>query len=163
MAGPVIEGIKLITHNMGGVNRPDDPAFPFRLELICRVPSFMEVAMAGIYGNEHIVVRGMTRQKLEEFCKLNRLATHPRLIKVDITQPENTVQPVLSDMENRAIVEHWPCDYCGTPLTPDNVEHHDGKSEVTAHRTCFSQVALRINELGGDWGRSGWKPKPPLP
>lgn len=85
---PVIEGIKLIKHNMGGVNLPDDPSYPFRLDAIFRVPSFMEVAASFIYGREEIVVRGMTAEKLEQFVAANSLRTHPRLTKLEITQPE---------------------------------------------------------------------------
>lgn len=89
MPKPVIEGIKLIKHNMGGVNNPDEPEYgPFRLDALFRVPSFMEVAAAFIYGREEIVVRGKTREALEQFVKVNSLDTHPRKIKVEITEPE---------------------------------------------------------------------------
>lgn len=84
-----IEGIKLIQHNMGGVNNPDDPAYgQFRLDASFRVPSFMEVAATFIYGREVIVVRGKTREALEAFVKANGLDNHPRLQKLEITEPE---------------------------------------------------------------------------
>ena len=81
-----IEGIKLIKHNMGGVNEPDDPSYPFKLEVICRVPSFMEVAATFIYGREHVIVRGKTREALEEFVARNGFRTHPRLQSLEITK-----------------------------------------------------------------------------
>lgn len=99
---PVIEGIKLIKHNMGGVNRADDPSYPFRLDAIFRVPGFMEVAASFIYGREEIVVRGMTAEKLEEFIAANGLRTHPRLTKLDITQPEAPLASVISSAANRS-------------------------------------------------------------
>ena len=89
MSKPFIEGIKLIRHNMAGVNRPDDPAYgPFLLTAIFRVPSFMEVAATFIYGREEIVLRGKTQEALEEFVDRNKLRQHCRLQKLEITQPE---------------------------------------------------------------------------
>lgn len=103
MAKPVIEGIKLIRHNMGGVNNPDDPAYgPFRLDAIFRVPGFMEVAATFIYGREEIVVRGKTREALEQFVKVNSLDTHCRKIKVEITEPEAEPKPELLVTTTRA-------------------------------------------------------------
>jgi hypothetical protein len=81
----VIEGLKLIRHNMGGVDDPDDPTYPFRLEATFCVPEFMQVTNALLYGCEKIVVRGQTREALERFVELNRLRQHPRLIRIDIT------------------------------------------------------------------------------
>lgn len=84
-----IEGIKLIRHNAGGVNLPDDPAYPWRLDVNLRPPEFMLMAFVGIHGgSEEICVRGMTREALEKFVALNSLRTHPRLRKLEITQPE---------------------------------------------------------------------------
>ncbi len=88
-----IEGIKLIKHNMGGVDKPDDPSFPWRLDAVFRVPGFMEVAASFIYGREEIVVRGLTKEKLEQFAEVNGLRTHPRLQKLEITQPEAVAIP----------------------------------------------------------------------
>ena len=83
----IIEGIKLIEHNMAGVKLPDDPAFGrFKLEVTFRVPEFMAVAATFIYGREHIVVRGKTREALEEFVTLNKLRDHPRLQALEITE-----------------------------------------------------------------------------
>lgn len=65
----------------------------------------------------------------------------------------------LSETEEHALREGWPCDYCGTPMTRDNIEHHEGKSDVTAHRTCFRQVQAHLNEFGA-WA-DGWKPTAP--
>jgi hypothetical protein len=97
MSKPIIEGIKLIKHNMGGVTNPDDPSYgPWRLDAIFRVPSFMEVAASFIYGREEIVLRGKTKEALEQFADVNGLKTHPRLQSLEITQPEMR-EPANSD------------------------------------------------------------------
>lgn len=67
----------------------------------------------------------------------------------------------LTDTEEMAIKEGWKCDYCGTLLTRDNIEHHEGKSEITVHSTCYKQAAKRKDELGGAWANDGWRPIPP--
>lgn len=84
----VIEGIKLIKHNGGGVNLPDDPSLPWRLDAHFRAPEFMQVAFVMLYGNETICVRGKTKEALEQFVEVNKFKTHPRLISLEITQPE---------------------------------------------------------------------------
>jgi len=49
----------------------DDPSFPFRLVANLRPPEFMEMAFIGMYGgSEVIVVRGETREALEQFVKM---------------------------------------------------------------------------------------------
>lgn len=85
----IIEGIKLIQHNAGGVNLPDDPSYPFKLEVSLRPPEFMLVAFVGLYGGrEKMVVRGLTREVLEKFVEVNDLRTHPRLRELTITGPK---------------------------------------------------------------------------
>jgi len=85
---PMSDQIKLIRHNIGGINHPDDPAFgPWKLEASFRVPQFMEVAAAMLYGSEQITIRGKTKEALEECVKQNAFDKHPRLIKLEITQP----------------------------------------------------------------------------
>lgn len=84
-----IEGIKLIRHNAGGVNVPDDPSYPWRLDASFSPPEFMLMAFIGLYGGiEEICVRGKTREALEQFVEMNSLRTHPRLRSLEITQPE---------------------------------------------------------------------------
>lgn len=86
---PPIEGIKLIRHNMGGVNQPDDPAFgPLLMTLKCRIAGMMmDFAALSIYGPHEIVqVRGKTREALEELIARNNFRTHPRLVSLEITE-----------------------------------------------------------------------------
>jgi hypothetical protein len=86
----IIKGIKLIRHNAGGVNEPDDPSYPYRLEANLRPPDFMNVAFVLMHGgSEEVVVRGQTREALEEFAEENNLRTHPRLRRLTITGPED--------------------------------------------------------------------------
>lgn len=89
----IIEGIKLIEHNMGGVNNPDDPSFgPFMLTMKCRIAGmFMEFAAIVIYGNYEVVrIRGKTKEALEQVIERNKFRTHPRLVSLEITEPELT-------------------------------------------------------------------------
>jgi hypothetical protein len=95
MSDGVIEGVKVIQHNMGGINRPDDPSYPFLLQMVCRVPGFMEVTAAMIYGQEAVKVRGKTKEALEELIKRNNWSTHPRLISLTVTEPEKDPDKIL--------------------------------------------------------------------
>lgn len=94
-----IEGIKLIKHNMAGVDKPDDPTHPYKMELACRVPGFMEVAASLLYGREEIIVRSMTKEALDRFIEVNGLRTHPRLQSLTITGPG--MEPVETTSETR--------------------------------------------------------------
>ena len=84
--------LKLIYHNAGGINNPDDESFPFKLEANFRPPQFMIVAFVGLYGgSEEFTVRGMTKEVLEKFIDENDFRNHPRLRKLTITGPEGEV------------------------------------------------------------------------
>lgn len=91
--GNVIDGIKLIRHTGGGVNEPDDTIYPFLLEVVLQPPALMAVGFAMLYGNEEIVVRGMTRKALEEFVDMNHFQNIGRLISCTIYDAQN--QPVV--------------------------------------------------------------------
>lgn len=81
--------IKLIRLNSGQVNEPDDPSYPFRLDAIFRPPEFMRFAFVGLFGGtEELIVRGKTREVLEELVEKEGYGRHPRLIRLEITQPE---------------------------------------------------------------------------
>lgn len=91
----VIKGIKLIRHAGGGVDRPDDPSMPFKLEVVLRPPEFMNVAFVCLYGgSERIIVRGETKEVLDELAAANRFRSHPRLISFTITGPDGVVDEV---------------------------------------------------------------------
>ncbi len=66
---------------------------PFKLEANFRPPSFMEVTFALIHGgSEEIVVRGDTKEALDELITRNNLRTHSRLRWLKITGPEGVVE-----------------------------------------------------------------------
>ena len=89
----VIPGLKLIRHNSSNVDVPDDPSFPFKLEVLLRPPEFMTLAFVGLYGgSEEVVVRSMTKEALDTFIVLNKLRKHPRLISLTVTSPEGIVE-----------------------------------------------------------------------
>ena len=88
MSGEVIDGVKLIRHRASGVDGPDDETMPYRLVAILEAPDFMRVAFVLLHGGtEDIVVRGRTLPALEELVTVNRLAGHPRLIRMAIYGP----------------------------------------------------------------------------
>lgn len=83
------EQLKLIRCNSHGVNKQDDPTFPFRLDASFSPPEFMRVAFCMMHGGtETLCVRGMTQEALQDFVAKNGLDTHPRLIRMSITKPE---------------------------------------------------------------------------
>lgn len=88
MSGEAIEGVKLISHRASGVDGPDDETMPYRLVAVLEAPDFMRMAFVLLYGGtEDIVVRGRTSSALEELVAVNRLAGHPRLIRMAIYGP----------------------------------------------------------------------------
>jgi len=97
MSENVIEGLKLIKHNAGGVNLPDDPSFPYKMEMICSPPEFMTMAFIGLFGgSEEVIVRGMTKEALEEFIGKNNYRTHPRLRSLVISGPDGIIEKLPS-------------------------------------------------------------------
>lgn len=93
MSQGVIAGIKLIRHNMGGVDLPDDPSYPFVLDMrLSTGGMFMEVAAAFMYPDgEEVKIRGMTREALLEFVKRNNYRSVSRLRSLTITGPDGAV------------------------------------------------------------------------
>lgn len=83
------EDTKLIHHNAGGTNLPDDPSYPWKLYVNLAPPEFMGVAFCMLHGgSEEIVVRGMTRETLIAFADEHGLnETHPRYRRMEITGP----------------------------------------------------------------------------
>ena len=83
-----IEGIKLVRLT-GAVNEPDDPSYPYKLDVNLRPPELMQVTFIMLYGgSEEIVVRGKTRDAINRFIELNDLRRHPRLRRMTITGPD---------------------------------------------------------------------------
>ena len=84
----IIKGIKLIKHNVAGIDEPDDTNFPWRLDVSLRPSEFLLMVIALKYGCERICVRSQTKKALEEFATLNGFFNHPRKTSLKIWQPE---------------------------------------------------------------------------
>lgn len=88
-----IPGLKLIKHNANRIDLPDDPSYPYKLELLCRPPESMAIAFIGLFGGrEELVVRAMTKEALETFIVQNEYRTHPRLSRLTVTGPEGLIE-----------------------------------------------------------------------
>jgi hypothetical protein len=86
-----IEGLKLIRLNSSRVNEPDDPSYPYKLEVNLSPPELMQVAFVMLCGgSEELVVRALTRDAIDQFIQQNDLRRHPRLRRMTITGPDGT-------------------------------------------------------------------------
>lgn len=91
---PQIEGLKLVRLT-GAINEPDDPSYPYKLDVNLRPPDLMEVAFIMLHGgSEEIIVRGQTREAIDQFIKLNDLRRHPRLRRMTITGPDGPPEEI---------------------------------------------------------------------
>lgn len=85
----VIDGIKLITHNVSGIHNSDDPSLPWRLDVRMNHGGFINVVRTAMNPEGEIIcVRGKSRESLEEFIKLNDLETHYRVTRLKLWKPE---------------------------------------------------------------------------
>ena len=93
---PPLPGIKIIRLNTSGINDPDEPDFPWKLEASFTPSEFLLMATMTIYdGSEEMVVKGRSREDLIEFLKLeNHLITHSRLRSMVIIDPEGAQEDV---------------------------------------------------------------------
>lgn len=89
----IIPELKLIKHNACRVDLPDDPSYPFKLEMSLRPPELMIVAFVGLCGgSEEIVVRGKTLDALNKFIESNGFRRHPRLRHLTISGPDGIAE-----------------------------------------------------------------------
>lgn len=92
MSKPVIPGLKLIKYNVGHLDLPDDPSFPYKLEISLRPLERDEAMLIFLYdGTEEIVVRSTTKEALDQFIEANDLRNHPRLRHLIITGPDGSI------------------------------------------------------------------------
>lgn len=93
-----IEGLKLIRLNSAGINEPDEPnasGYPYRLEVNLSPPELMLVAFVMLHGGSEIMVmRGKTRDAINQFIELNNLRHHPRLRRMTITGPDGLPEEI---------------------------------------------------------------------
>ncbi len=86
--GRIIPGLKLIRHNANRIDLPDDPSYPYRLEINCRPPEFMAIAFIGLYGgSEEVVIRSKTASAIGEFLDRNDMRSMHRLRWIKIEGP----------------------------------------------------------------------------
>ena len=87
--GPAIEGLKLIRLNSARIDEPDDPSYPYKLEVNLRPPDLLLVTFVMLCGgSEEMILRGKTRDAIDQFIELNYLRRHPRLRRMTITGPD---------------------------------------------------------------------------
>lgn len=85
---------KIICANTHGINVPDDPSFPYKLEATFQHGEFMRIAAIALYGGcERVVIRGATPEVLRAIAESNEWPTHPRLIQLTIVGPDGKVVP----------------------------------------------------------------------
>lgn len=93
MKGPadqLIEGLKLIRFNTARISEPDDPSYPYKLDVNLSPPELAQVTFVMLYGgSEELVVRSMNREAIDEFIEVNDLRRHPRLRRMTITGPDD--------------------------------------------------------------------------
>ena len=88
-----IEGLKLIKHNANNIDEPDDPSYPFKLEMVFRAPGFLQFTFVAMHGgSEDVVVRGMTKEAVDELIEKNSFRSHPRLKRLTFTGPDGIVE-----------------------------------------------------------------------
>lgn len=84
-----IEGLKLIRLNSHRIDEPDDPSYPFKLEVNLSPPELMNVAFVMLHGgSEELVLRAMTREAIDLFIETNDLHRHPRVRWMIIIGPD---------------------------------------------------------------------------
>ena len=92
----MIEGIKVIKHNVARIDRADDTSYPIRLEVHLTPPDFMIVAFLALHGgSEHIIIRAMTLATMESAIKqVNLTRDHPRLRRFTLTGPAGVIEDI---------------------------------------------------------------------
>ncbi|MCK9567553.1 hypothetical protein M0R72_01225 [Candidatus Pacearchaeota archaeon] len=83
--------VKLIRHT-SECDHSDDPIMPFKLEMVLKVPEFMEVTWVCLYGGtEEIVARGDSVEELHAWMEEHSLKTHPRMSRYAIANNDGVV------------------------------------------------------------------------
>jgi hypothetical protein len=99
----VIPGLLLIEHNARNYCVPDDPSYPYLLDMRLAPPGFMAMAFVAMHGGAEILrVRSLTLEALQQFVDQNDFRRHPRLYRLTITGPDGIVeQASLTDLPVR--------------------------------------------------------------
>jgi len=84
--------VKCIRHAASGIEEPEDPSLPFRMEINLRPPEFMQVAFVMLYGGSEVVVfQGKTIKDLMTAADREKLSDHPRLRRILIGDSANRI------------------------------------------------------------------------
>lgn len=93
---------ELIYSNTAHLDLPHDPAFPYRLDITLRTPSFMAVAHVCLHGGgERFGVIGKTKEALVKFLEGEQaIQVHPRLSRIAITHPDGKIDVIFPAPKN---------------------------------------------------------------
>lgn len=85
--------VKFIKYNAGNIDNEDDPSYPFKLAASLNPPTMMPALFEAMgLDTEDLIVRGMTKQDLDEIIQILHLYTLPRLRHFTITGPDGFVE-----------------------------------------------------------------------
>ena len=94
----VFRRITLLKATTSRLDRPDDPAFPYKLKFNLSPPKFMQRAFISMCGDsEEFAIGGKSRQALERYVQKNGIRTHPRLRWMTITGPDGVIESIGKD------------------------------------------------------------------
>jgi hypothetical protein len=89
----MLDGLRLIRLNSASVDERDEDYasdYPYKLDVNLAPPDLMIVAFVMLHGgSEELIVRGKTRDVIDQFVALNDLQHHPRLRRMTITGPDD--------------------------------------------------------------------------
>ena len=89
----IIDGLMLIRLNSLRIDEPDEDyasEYPYKLDVNLSPPELMVVTFVMLHGgSEAMIVRGKTREAIDQFIALNDLRHHPRLRRMTITGPDD--------------------------------------------------------------------------
>jgi hypothetical protein len=94
MWSPFRAKYKVIEHNVGDeVKIPDDPSYPYKIEVRCAHPELHKVAKTNMYGpDEYLIMRVASRKAMVQYIDEAGLRTHPLLNSCVVTGPDGEIE-----------------------------------------------------------------------
>ncbi len=90
-----IPGLWLIRLNSLGVNEPEDPSRPWKLEIALLPAGFVGFTFLCLYGLvEELVLQALSREALIQFVIESECLSDPLLSKIEITGPDGSTEEV---------------------------------------------------------------------
>lgn len=84
----IYDKVKVIKHNLDGINRPKEESLKYTLEVRFTIAGlFMEYAARAIYGSQEIIVLQSNSLKQLLSCAMEKFKRHPRLQSCMLTTP----------------------------------------------------------------------------